>query len=484
MENIQVPRVTDPMKYFCVLLQTDLTHLSEIVWNALRGGEDGELFLEYEESEWLSWKDGRVDGLYYGDNQGFGLRRVNGMFVGYACGNKLTTRDIMRAGRKLALASPHENVYCNEKYPLALPTYYQRISPLGLSDSERLTIVTQVDKYLRHFPQVTNTDVSLSGSLQTVMIVRADGSIVCDVRPLVRMNVNVQCEKGNKREWGNAGFGGRATYSGCVNDSAWVCAANEAYKQACDKLEATCCPSGEMPVVLGPGWPGIILHEAIGHGLEGDAVRNGESVFASLLGERVASDQVSVVDDGTVPDRRGSLNIDDEGTRTERTLLIDRGKLVSFMHDRMSARHFGVRSTGNGRRESYECAPIVRMTNTMMLSGEDDPEEIVRETPRGLYMPTFSGGQVDPVNGKFVFESSVAYLIEAGRVTRPVIGATLIGNCVEALKHIDRVGSDACLDKGIGTCGKDGQDVPVGVGQPTIRMAGGVVVGGTEINQS
>ncbi|MEK7118282.1 MAG: metallopeptidase TldD-related protein [Patescibacteria group bacterium] len=484
MKNIQIPHVTDPVAYLCAPLETDSARLCMVVGNALHGAQDGELFLECEESERLSWKDGRIDGLSYGDSQGFGLRRVNGMFTGYAISNRLTLADIVRAGRKLALAAPEKNVYCSVQYSWALSTHYQLVSPLGLSVSERLAILVRVDEYLRRFPGVINTNVSLSGSLQTIMIIRADGYITSDVRPLVRMDVGVQCEKGNKREWGSVGFGGRTTYNKCVNDLAWVSAANEAYKQSCDKLEATACPSGEMPVVLGPGWPGIILHEAVGHGLEGDAVRKGESVFAPLLNERVASDRVSVVDDGTVPDRRGSLNIDDEGTPTQLTLLIDRGKLVSFMHDRMSARHFGVCPTGNGRRESYEYAPIVRMTNTMMLSGEDDPEEIMRETSHGLYMPAFSGGQVDTVTGKFVFESPVAYLIEGGRVTRPVIGATLIGNCVEALKHIDRVGFDACLDKGIGSCGKDGQSVPVGVGQPTLRMSGGVVVGGTEINQS
>ena len=466
--------------YFLDLLGASVDDLVLVVLKGLHGALDGELFLESIASEGLSWKDGRVESLSYRDGEGFGLRRIDRTAIGYASGSRLTLADVKRAGRKLALAAASRHTYLSEKPTPNPPPYYESATPLTLSVKERTEFLARIDSYLRSFPHVKNTNLSLSGSMQMVMIVRADGNISYDARPLVRMNIGVQCEKGNKREWGGTGFGGRTGYAPTMTEGLWQEAASRAYKEACDKLEAAPCPSGEMPVVLGPGWPGIILHEAIGHGLEGDAVSKGESVFASLLNERVASSEVSVVDDGTIPGRRGSLSVDDEGTPTERTLLIDRGRLVSFMHDRMSARHFGVRSTGNARRESCEYPPLVRMRNTMMQGGSDDPEEIVRETKRGLYMPTFSGGQVDPVTGKFVFESPVAYLIEDGKVTRPVIGATLIGDCTLALKHIDRVGFDAALDQGVGTCGKEGQGVPVGVGQPTIRMNGGVVVGGTQ----
>jgi TldD protein len=319
---------------------------------------------------------------------------------------------------------------------------------------------------------------SFFGEWQAVQILRADGHRVADLRPLVRLNVSVVVEHEGRRETGSHGLGGRFGYDRLVDEATWRAAVDEALRQALVNLDSRAAPAGEMPVVLGAGWPGILLHEAIGHGLEGDFNRKGTSAFAGLLGKRIASPGVTVVDDGTMPDRRGSLTVDDEGTPTSRTTLIEDGILVEFLQDRQNARLMGMRATGNGRRQSYAHAPMPRMTNTVMLGGSHSAEEMIRSVPRGLYAVNFGGGQVDITSGKFVFSASEAYLIEDGRVTAPVKGATLIGNGPDALTRVEMVGDDLALDPGIGTCGKQGQGVPVGVGQPTLKLSG-LTVGGT-----
>ena len=319
---------------------------------------------------------------------------------------------------------------------------------------------------------------SISGEWQAVQILRADGNRVADIRPLVRLNVSVVMEQNGRRETGSYGTGGRFDYTAMCAPDTWRAAVDEAIRQAIVNLDSRPAPAGEMEVVLGPGWPGILLHEAIGHGLEGDFNRKGTSAFAGLLGKRIASPGVTVVDDGTLPDRRGSLTVDDEGTPTGRTTLIEDGILVGFLQDRLNARLMGVAPTGNGRRQSYAHAPMPRMTNTVMLGGTHDPAEMIRSVKNGLYAVNFGGGQVDITSGKFVFSASEAYRIEDGKVTSPVKGATLIGNGPDALTRVDMVGNDMALDPGIGTCGKNGQGVPVGVGQPTLKLSG-LTVGGT-----
>ena len=319
---------------------------------------------------------------------------------------------------------------------------------------------------------------SIGGEWQAVQIMRPDGTRVADLRPLVRLNVSVVVEQNGRRETGSYGTGGRFSYSRVVSPDIWRHAVDEALRQALVNLDSRPAPAGEMEVVLGPGWPGILLHEAIGHGLEGDFNRKQTSAFAGLMGQRIAAPGVTVVDDGTIPDRRGSLTVDDEGTPTSRTVLIEDGKLTGYMQDRLNARLMGVRPTGNGRRQSFAHSPMPRMTNTIMLGGPHTPEEMIRSVKKGLYAVNFGGGQVDITSGKFVFSTSEAYLIEDGKVTAPVRGATIIGNGPDALTKVEMVGNDMELDPGIGTCGKNGQGVPVGVGQPTIKLRG-LTIGGT-----
>ena len=340
-------------------------------------------------------------------------------------------------------------------------------------------ILAEIDAYTRgKDPRVKQVMASIGGEWQAVQIMRPDGTRVADLRPLVRLNVSVVVEQNGRRETGSYGTGGRFSYSRVVSPDIWRHAVDEALRQALVNLDSRPAPAGEMEVVLGPGWPGILLHEAIGHGLEGDFNRKQTSAFAGLMGQRIAAPGVTVVDDGTIPDRRGSLTVDDEGTPTSRTVLIEDGKLTGYMQDRLNARLMGVRPTGNGRRQSFAHSPMPRMTNTIMLGGPHTPEEMIRSVKKGLYAVNFGGGQVDITSGKFVFSTSEAYLIEDGKVTAPVRGATIIGNGPDALTKVEMVGNDMELDPGIGTCGKNGQGVPVGVGQPTIKLRG-LTIGGT-----
>jgi TldD protein len=460
----------------------DRGQAERITREALAGADDGELFLEYRQSESFVLDDGHLKSVSFDTTQGFGLRAVAGEVTGYAHGSELSAPALRRAAAAVrAVADGHAG-------SVALPppgtnrALYAPDNPLDTLPFEaKVALLTAIDAYARgKDARVRQVIASLAGSWQVVEIIRGDGQRVADVRPLVRLNVSVVVGDGNRLETGSFGTGGRARYDGFVGEGVWQAAVDEALRQALVNLESEPAPAGEMPVVLGPGWPGILLHEAIGHGLEGDFNRKQTSAFAGLVGERVAAPGITVVDDGTIANRRGSLSVDDEGTPSQNTVLIEDGILKGFMQDRMNARLMGERSTGNGRRESYAHRPMPRMTNTYMLAGAHDPAEIIRSVDQGLYAVAFGGGQVDITSGKFVFSCTEAYRIEGGRIGRPVKGATLIGSGPEVLTRVSMVGNDMALDPGIGTCGKDGQSVPVGVGQPTL-LVDRLTVGGTAL---
>lgn len=449
---------------------------------ALAGAEDGELFLEYVESEAISLDDGRIRSASFDATRGFGLRAVAGEAAGYAHGGEISEAALARAaGTVRAVAAGHSGRLAVA--PRATNArLYDDANPLSaLEFPAKTALLAEIDAYARgRDSRVTQVMASLTGEWQAVQILRAGGERVADLRPLVRLNVSVVVEQGGRRESGSHGLGGRFDYSRVVAAPVWRAAVDEALRQAVLNLDSIPAPAGEMEVVLGPGWPGILLHEAIGHGLEGDFNRKRTSAFAGLMGQRIAAPGVTVVDDGTIPGRRGSLTVDDEGTPSGRTVLIEDGILVGFLQDRQNARLMGVAATGNGRRQSHAHAPMPRMTNTVMLGGDKAPEEILRSVKRGIWGVNFGGGQVDITSGKFVFSMSEAYLVEDGRVGAPVKGAMLIGNGPEALTRVSMIGDDMALDPGIGTCGKQGQGVPVGVGQPTLKM-NGLTIGGTAV---
>jgi TldD protein len=450
-----------------------------VLKRSLSGADDGELFLESGRGESFVWDDGRLKSAGYDSDEGFGLRVVAGEAAGYAHSNEIAAGAFVRASDaasvarrghsgSLALAPQRTNAKLYDAVdPLAAPAFAEKIDVLG-----------RIDAYVRSKdPRVVQVSVSLAASRKEIAIVRPDGDVRTDVRPLVRVNVSVTAEKDGRRESGSAGAGGRADYSAWLEDGRLKGLADEALRVALVNLDAIPAPAGEMDVVLGPGWPGVLLHEAVGHGLEGDFNRKETSAFAGMIGQRVAAPGVTVIDDGTMAGRRGSLTIDDEGTPTERTVLIEDGILVGYLQDRLNARLMGVAPTGNGRRESYAHRPMPRMTNTYMEAGTMDPAEIVASLKRGVYATNFGGGSVDITSGKFVFQCTEAYLVEDGKVVAPVKGATLIGDGPSALTRVSMIGNDLSLDDGIGTCGKAGQSVPVGVGQPTLRI-GGLTVGG------
>jgi TldD protein len=447
---------------------------------ALAGSDDGELFLEYRESEMLSLDDGRIRSAGFDTSLGFGLRAVAGEATGYAHAGEISEPALARAATAVAAVAAGHSGVASEPPRATNARLYTDANPLVATEfPARAALLAEIDAYARgKDPRIKQVMASLAGEFQAVQILRGDGTRVADLRPLVRLNVTVVVEQDGRRETGSYGSGGRHGYAPLTTPQAWRAAVDEALRQALVNLDSRPAPAGEMEVVLGPGWPGILLHEAIGHGLEGDFNRKKTSAFAGLLGTRIAVPGVTVVDDGTIPDRRGSLTVDDEGTPSGRTVLIEDGILAGFMQDRLNARLMGVRPTGNGRRQSYAHAPMPRMTNTVMLGGSHAPEEMIRSVRRGLYAVNFGGGQVDITSGKFVFSAAEAYLIEDGKVTAPVKGATLIGNGPDALTKVTMVGNDMALDPGIGTCGKNGQGVPVGVGQPTLKLAG-LTVGGT-----
>lgn len=449
--------------------------------SALEGMDDGELYLEYRQSEAVSLDDGKIRSATFDTAQGFGLRAVAGETAGYAHASTLDNASIERAAETVkAVRGGHSGTLAAGPVGTnqALYTDLNPIAPVPFETKVRL--LSEIDAYARsRDPRVKQVMASVVGSWQAVHILRPDGA-AADIRPLVRLNVTVMVEHNGRLETGTHGLGGRTGFDMILDEAIWKAATDEALRQALVNLDSIDAPAGEMPVVLGPGWPGVLLHEAIGHGLEGDFNRKKTSAFSDLLGKRVAAPGVTVVDDGTLPDRRGSLTIDDEGTPTSRTVLIEDGILTGYLFDRMNARLMGMKPTGNGRRQSYAHKPIPRMTNTFMLGGKDDPQEILGSVKKGLYAVNFGGGQVDIVSGKFVFSCTEAYLIEDGKVTAPVKGATLIGNGPDVLTRVSMIGNDMALDPGIGTCGKDGQGVACGVGQPTLKVDL-LTVGGTSV---
>jgi len=448
--------------------------------HGLEGADDGELFLEYKQSEVLLFDNGRLKQATYDTAQGFGLRAVKDEAVGYAHASDLSDAAIARAADAVrAVKGGYSGHYAAAPGRSNVHLYGEDNPLTGPAFETKVRLLETVDAYARaKDARVRQVSVSFAASWQVVEILRPDGESYRDVRPLVRVNVSIVAGDGDRQESGSHGYGGREGFKPFLDTARWQHAVDEAVRQALVNLESIPAPAGEMDVVLGAGWPGVMLHEAVGHGLEGDFNRKKTSVFAGLMGQRVASKGVTVVDDGTMQLRRGSLSIDDEGTPTNRTVLIEDGILVGYMQDRQNARLMGMSPTGNGRRQSYAHVPMPRMTNTYMIAGDRDPAEIIASVKNGVYAVNFGGGQVDITNGKYVFNVVEAYKIENGKIGAPLKGAMLIGNGPTDLNKISMVGNDLALDTGIGTCGKNGQGVPVGVGQPTLRMDG-ITVGGT-----
>jgi TldD protein len=458
----------------------DRKKVSTIISRGLEGADDGELFLEYRQSEALGFDNGRLKQATYDTAQGFGLRAVKDEAVGYAHASDISEAAIIRAADAVrAVKGGYTGHYADAPARTNVKLYSDD-NPLDAPGFEaKVKLLQEIDAYARaKDPRVRQVSVSLGASWQVVEILRTDGEVYRDVRPLVRLNVSIVAGDGTRQETGSNGYGGREGYDRFIETRAWRDAADDAVRQALVNLESVPAPAGEMDVVLGPGWPGVMLHEAVGHGLEGDFNRKQTSAFAGLMGQQVAAKGVTVVDDGTIAARRGSLSIDDEGTPTNKTVLIEDGKLVGYMQDRQNARLMKMKATGNGRRESYGHVPMPRMTNTYMLAGDRNPGEIIASVKNGIYAVYFGGGQVDITSGKYVFQCTEAYKIENGKVGAPLKGAMLIGNGPTDLHRISMIGNDLELDAGIGTCGKNGQGVPVGVGQPTLRMDK-ITVGGT-----
>ena len=467
----------------CLLAPFDLeSRKLDAVYGALAAQrlDYADLYFQYTRSEGWSLEEGIVKSGSFSIEQGVGVRAVSGEKTAFAYSDEISftaLQDAARATRAIANAGSSRKGKVGRRN--AAPMRYQPVDPLASLDADRkIRLLEKLEGLCRAVdPRVTQVVAHLGGEYEVVLISRSDGVLAADVRPLVRLSVQVIAESGGWREMGNAGGGGRTGYEH-FTDETLKAYAQQAVSQALVNLESKPAPAGTMTVVLGPGWPGILLHEAIGHGLEGDFNRKGSSAFSGRLGERVAARGVTVVDDGTLPGRRGSLTVDDEGNPTQRTVLIEDGILRGYMQDSLNARLMKMPVTGNGRRESFAHLTMPRMTNTYMLAGSHDPQEILRSVKKGLYAVNFAGGQVDITNGKFVFSASEAYLIEDGKVTTPVKGATLIGNGPDALTRVSMIGNDLRLDQGQGTCGKEGQSVPVGVGQPTLKIEG-LTVGGT-----
>lgn len=445
------------------------------------GIDFGDLYFQHSRRESWSVEDGIVKDGAHSIEQGVGVRAIAGEKTGFAYSDDLQPEALLAAARSARAisreggAQPARSLAAGRGRAL-----YPATDPVdGMDNAAKIEVLRRLDRFLRAAdPRVQQVMVSLSGGVDTMLVARSDGVLGADVRPLVRLNVQVIVEHDGRRESGYAGGGGRYSYAELFADGRPEAFAREALRQALVNLEAIPAPAGVMPVVLGPGWPGVLLHEAVGHGLEGDFNRKGTSVYAGRIGQRVAARGVTIVDDGTLAGRRGSLNIDDEGTPSHCTPLIEDGILVGYMQDTLNARLMGMAPTGNGRRESFAHLPMPRMTNTYMLAGQHDPREMIRSVKKGLYAVNFGGGQVDITSGKYVFSATEAYLIEDGKVTAPVKGATLIGNGPETMQKVRMVGNDLALDEGVGICGKDGQSVPVGVGQPSLLIEG-LTVGGT-----
>ena len=442
-----------------------------------------DIYFQSSHSESWVMEGGIIKEGSYNIEQGAGVRAVSGEKTGFAYSDRIELPVLLEAANNVkSIVRQGQEAQVGLKQAVNWPQYYPIANPLkSLSDQLKIELLRRVDTETRKLDsRIEEVIVSLVSAHESILVANQDGSLAADIRPLVRMNVTVIVEEKGHREQGSMGGGGRSDYSYFIDQDRALEYGKEAVRQALVNLEAEDAPAGNMTVVLGPGWPGILLHEAIGHGLEGDFNRKGTSAFSGRVGERVASDLCTVVDDGTLQGRRGSLSIDDEGTPTEKTVLIENGILKGYMQDKLNARLMGVKSTGNGRRESYASLPMPRMTNTYMLAGQHHPEDIIRSVKKGLYAKNFAGGQVDITSGKFVFSASEAYLIENGKITRAIKGATLIGNGPDVLTKVSMVGNDLELDSGVGTCGKEGQSVPVGVGQPTLKIDG-LTVGGTSV---
>ena len=458
------------------------SHLSQAFSTLLSSSADsGDIYFQIRKHEAWSLEDGIVKDASYNINQGVGIRAIKEDKTGFAYSDEIVLPALLescKAARAIARGNQSGQVKAwqtNAGNQLYLPD-----NPLdSLTESDKVNLLRTLDVLARkQDPRIKQVMASIMGSHEVILVANSDGSMAADVRPLVRLNVSVIVEDKGRFEQGSAGGGGRVAYDYFTQEDRAQSYVHEAVRMALLNLEAVDAPAGEMNVVLGPGWPGVLLHEAIGHGLEGDFTRKGTSAFSGRVGERVANKGVTVVDDGTLEQRRGSLNIDDEGTTTKCTTLIEDGILKGFMQDKLNAKLSNAEPTGNGRRESYSHLPMPRMTNTYMLAGEHDPGEIISSVDSGFYAVNFGGGQVDITSGKFVFSASEAYLIEKGKVTKPVKGATLIGDGPDVLTRVSMIGNDLQLDRGVGTCGKEGQNVPVGVGQPTLRIDG-ITVGGT-----
>ncbi len=459
--------------------EMDWEAAGRILGDAARGADDGEIFAETSRSESFYWDDGRLKSASFDATKGFGLRIVAGERAGYGHASVFETDAIARAAEAAASVKMGHSGTLDASPAKVNRQLYADFDPIeapGFTD--KTSLLAEIDAYCRaRDPRVVQVAATLSGGHRALTILRPDGAKLTDHRPLVRINVSVTVERDGRRESGSAGAGGREPYEVFIQPSRWKAMADEALRIALVNLDAVPAPAGEMDVVLGPGWPGVLLHEAVGHGLEGDFNRKGSSAFSGMVGERVAAPGVTVVDDGTIENRRGSLTIDDEGTPTSRTVLIEDGILKGYLQDRMNARLSGVAPTGNGRRESYAHRPMPRMTNTFMTAGDKDPGEILGSLKKGVFAVNFGGGQVDITSGKFVFQCTEAYIVEDGKIVAPIKGATLIGDGPSALTRVKMVGNDLKLDEGVGTCGKGGQSVPVGVGQPTLYITG-LTIGG------
>ena len=469
----------DPRSFLYRDGQLDPDEALRLTETTLAAAEDGELYLQYKKSEAFGFDDGRLKTASYDTHSGFGLRAVSGETTAFAHANELSAAAIARAAQTMALIDPAIGPKAKAP-PRTNRHLYTDGDPLDLVPfADKVNLCQAIDAAARaRDPRVAQVSAALMGQWQVVEIVRADGFVAADVRPLVRLNVSIVVEQNGRRETGTFGIGGRYLYDTLFEEATWNRAIDEALAQALVNLESVAAPAGEMTVLLGPGWPGVLLHEAIGHGLEGDFNRKGTSAFSGRIGERVAAPDVTVVDDGSIQDRRGSLSIDDEGTPTQENVLIEDGVLKGYLQDRLNARLMGVAPTGNGRRESFAHAPMPRMTNTFMRAGNDDPAELLERVGNGIYARDFGGGQVDITNGKFVFTCTEAYRVENGKLGAPIKGATLIGDGPSSLTRVIGIGNDLALDPGIGVCGKGGQGVPVGVGQPSLLIEG-LTVGGT-----
>lgn len=464
--------------------ETDLTRkeAEQLVSETLKNCDDGELFFENSKSESFVLDDNKIKNTSYDSSIGYGLRAVTDDVTSYSHSNEISKKSLTEASKNLLASLKNKNGKSDITPQRSNSKMYSDVNPIeAKSFSEKISILKNVDEYLRKKDSlVKQVTASISGEYQEIEIIKSDSQSFKDIRPLVRFNVSVMVEKNGRRETGSYGTGGRMSYDDYIANHDWKKVCDKAYQQAMINLESKDAPAGEMKVVLGPGWPGILLHEAIGHGLEGDFNRKKTSAFHNLMNQKVASEHVTIVDDGTVVNRRGSITIDDEGTPSSRTVLIENGILKNYMQDRLNARLMKTKSTGNGRRESFECAPMPRMTNTFMLGGKHTQEEMIKSVDKGIFAVSFGGGQVDITNGKFVFSCTEAYEINNGKIGSPVKGATLIGNGPDILTKVSMVGNDMQLDPGIGTCGKNGQWVPVGVGQPSI-LVDKITVGGTQL---